>query len=72
MDGGTSIPGRGHFSPLQRVQIGSEVHPAFYPMGIGALRPEVMRPDCDADHSLPSSTETKNDGAVLPLPHTSS
>jgi hypothetical protein len=26
----------------------------------------------EADHSLPPSTEFKNDGAILPPPHTSS
>jgi hypothetical protein len=30
---------------------------------------EVKRPNREADHSLPSSTEIKSDGATLPLPH---
>jgi hypothetical protein len=29
-------------------------------------------PGCDADHSLPSSVQVKNCGAIPPLPHTSS
>jgi hypothetical protein len=39
------------------VQTGSEAHPASYPMGTGGK----ARPGCDADHSLPSSAEVKNE-----------
>jgi hypothetical protein len=34
--------------------------------------PEVKRQDCEADHSPPANAEVKKDGAVTPLPHTSS
>jgi hypothetical protein len=33
--------------------------------------PGVKRPGPEADDSLPSSAEIKNNGAILPLPHTS-
>jgi len=43
------------------VQTGSDTHTASYPMGYqGALFLEVKRPDREADHSPPSSTEIKN------------
>jgi hypothetical protein len=32
--------------------------------------PEVKRPECEADHSPPSSAEVENGGATPPLPHT--
>jgi hypothetical protein len=41
-------------------------------MGTGAFPPEVKQPAREADHSPPSSAEVKNDGAIPPLPHTSS
>jgi hypothetical protein len=34
--------------------------------------PGMKRPGREADHSLPSSVEVKNGGAILPLPDTSS
>jgi hypothetical protein len=37
-----------------------------------ALSPGVNRPGRKTDHSPPSSTDVKNDGAIPPLPHTSS
>jgi hypothetical protein len=33
---------------------------------------EVKRPGCEADHTPPSSARVKNNGAVHPLPNTSS
>jgi hypothetical protein len=44
---------------LQIVQFGSGVHPTSYPMGTGALSPEVKRPAREADHSPPASPEVK-------------
>jgi hypothetical protein len=44
----------------RRVQTGSVAHPASYPIGTGALSPEVKRPAREADHSPQSSTEVKN------------
>jgi hypothetical protein len=38
----------------------------------GAISPAVKRPGLDANHSLPSSAEVKNSGAISPLPHLSS
>jgi hypothetical protein len=35
------------------------VHPASYPMGTWSLSPGVKRPDREADHSHPNSTEVK-------------
>jgi hypothetical protein len=50
------------------VQTGSEAHPASYPMGTGGPFPEgKARPECDADHSPPSSG--RGVGAIPPLPH---
>jgi hypothetical protein len=34
-----------------------------------AVSPGVKRQWPEADHSLPSSAEVKNGGALLPLPH---
>jgi hypothetical protein len=41
------------------VQTGSGAHPAFYPMGTGALCQGVKRPGREADHSPPTSAEVK-------------
>jgi hypothetical protein len=38
----------------------------------GALSPGIKRSGREADHSLPSSTDFKNVGAIPPLPHMSS
>jgi hypothetical protein len=46
-------------------------HPASCPMGT-PVSSGVRRPGCEADHSLPSSAEVKNGGAVPPVPHMSS
>jgi len=48
-----------NFSPLHRVQTGSEAHPASYPMAIGAISPRIKRPVREADHSAPSRTKVK-------------
>jgi hypothetical protein len=54
------------------MQRDSGAHPASYPMGTGGFSPGVKRPGREADHSLPSIAEVKNDGAIPPLPHMSS
>jgi hypothetical protein len=48
------------FSLLHVVhQTGSGVHPTSYPMGTGAMSPEVKQPGRVADHSPPASAEVK-------------
>jgi hypothetical protein len=50
------------FSSSSCVQAGSEAHPASYPMGTGGPFPGgKARPGHEADHSLPSSAEVKNE-----------
>jgi hypothetical protein len=50
------------FSSSPCVQTGSGTHPASYPMGTGGSFPGGnARPGSDADHSLPSSAEVKNE-----------
>jgi hypothetical protein len=51
--------GAWNFSLHHRVQNGSGVHPASYPMGTRALSLGVKRPGRDADHSPPSIAEVK-------------
>jgi hypothetical protein len=41
-------------------------------MSIGGFSLEVKREGREADHSLPSSAEVMNGGAIHPLPYTSS
>jgi hypothetical protein len=48
------------FSPLQVVHTGSGAHAAPYPMGTGALSPEVKRPERKGNHPPPPSAEVKN------------
>jgi hypothetical protein len=38
----------------------------------GGCSPGVKQPECEADHSPPSSAEVKNDGVIPPLPSTPS
>jgi hypothetical protein len=52
---------------LHNVQTGSGARPASHLMGF-----DGSFPGSEADHSLPSSTEVKNDGAITSLPHTPS
>jgi hypothetical protein len=47
-------------------------HPFTYPMGTGDTVPRVKWPECEVDHSSPSNFETKNGGAIHPIPHASS
>jgi hypothetical protein len=46
------------FLLLHAVQNGSEIHPASYPMGTGALSPGVKRQGREANHSPPTSAGT--------------
>jgi hypothetical protein len=73
LDGRSSIPGRDNrflSTAVSRPTLGiTQPHIQWVS---GALLLGVMRPDREADHSPPSSSEVQNDGAVPPLPHTSS
>jgi hypothetical protein len=53
---------------LHSIQIGSDAHPASYPMGTEGFSPGVKQPGREANNSPPSSTEVKNGGAIPPLP----
>jgi hypothetical protein len=71
LDGRGSVTDGGK-SFVHSVQTSSGAHPASYPMGTqGVLFSEVKRAGCGADHSPPSSSDAKNDGAVPSLPYTS-
>jgi hypothetical protein len=60
--GGRSPAEAKNFFSSLCVQTGSEAHPASYSMGTGGSFPEgEVQPGCDADHSLPSSAEVKNE-----------
>jgi hypothetical protein len=65
-----SPTGTEHSSSSSCVQTGSGAHPASYPMGTGgSFRGGKVRPGRDADHSLPSSAEVKDEeGLCLPPP----
>jgi hypothetical protein len=52
-----SPTGAEDFSSSPCLQTGSGAYPASYPMGTGGK----ARPGRDADHSLPSSAEVKNE-----------
>jgi hypothetical protein len=45
------------FSPLQRLETGSETQPASYTLDNGVSVPEVKRSGRKADHSSPSSAD---------------
>jgi hypothetical protein len=47
------------FSLLHVVQTGSGVHSTSYPMGTGDPSPGVKRPEREAEHSPPASSEVK-------------
>jgi hypothetical protein len=73
LDGRGSIAGRGNiflFSITCRRPLGPTQPPIQWVPA--ALSSEVKWQEREADHSLPSSAEVKNDGAIHPLPHTSS
>jgi hypothetical protein len=52
--------GAGSFSLHHRVQTGSGAQPSSYPVGTICFTLGVKRPECEADHSPPSSAEVKN------------
>jgi hypothetical protein len=61
------------FSLLHSVRTGSGACPTSYPIRAAEVfSPEVKRPNREADHLRPSSTEFKNGGAIPSLPDTSS
>jgi hypothetical protein len=69
LDGLFSIPGRG-FSLVYSAHTGSGSPPSFLSNGYrGALSLEAKRPGPEGDRSPSSSTEDKNGGAILPVPH---
>jgi hypothetical protein len=53
----SSSPDRG--KTFLHVETGSGAHPAFYPMGTGALSPVIKRCEREADHSPPTSAKVK-------------
>jgi hypothetical protein len=55
-----------------RVQNGSEVHPASYPMGTRSFSLGVKWPEREADHSPPSSVEVMNAWSYTSTHNTSS
>jgi hypothetical protein len=57
-----SLQGKYNFSTPQRL---SQPHIQCL---TEALSPGIKRPECEADHSPPSSVEVKNGGALLILP----
>jgi hypothetical protein len=64
---GARFPASARYSLLHGVRTGSGAHPAYYPMGTGGgggLFPEIKRHRSETDHSLPSSAEVKNVGAI--------
>jgi hypothetical protein len=57
------------FSSSLCVQTSSDAHPAFYSMSTGGSFPgDKAWLGRDADHSTPSSTESRVERAILPLP----
>jgi hypothetical protein len=74
LEGLGSIVGGGEifFSVLHSIQTVSGAHPGSYPMGIGGSFRKAKRPRRDVYNSPSSCAEAKNNGAIPPLPHTSS
>jgi len=58
----------GNFSLHHRVQNGSGSHPASYSMGTRGSFPGGKRPGREADHSLPSSSRSKNEWSYTSTP----
>jgi hypothetical protein len=63
--------GRAGLNSHQRhhVQTGSGAHPAFCPVGTGALTPRVKRPEREADNWPPSSAEVNAWSCTSILPY---
>jgi hypothetical protein len=55
------------FAPFPKVHIGCEAHPTSTEPG--TISSGLKRPRREADCWSPSTTEVKNYGAILPLPH---
>jgi hypothetical protein len=72
LEGPGSITGIAKFCLLHSFQAGSGAHPASYPMGIRGSFLGEKRTESETDLSPASNAEVKNDGSILPLPHTSS
>jgi hypothetical protein len=73
LDGRSSIPGRSNislFSTVSSPSLGPTKPPTRWVQG--SVSPKVKRTARKADHTLPSSSEFNNGGAVPPLPHMSS
>jgi hypothetical protein len=54
------------FALFHSVLTRAGAHPAFYPMGTGALSSGVKQPRLQADHSPAYSAEVKKGGAISP------
>jgi hypothetical protein len=63
------LVGERDFSLLHSFQTGSGAYPASYPVDTRALFLGVKQKGHEADHSLPSSADVRNDGAIYLLPH---
>jgi hypothetical protein len=60
--GSIAVRGKGFFSSNLCVQTNSETQPASYAMGtMGSFSGSIVLPERDADHSLQSSVEVKNE-----------
>jgi hypothetical protein len=71
VNGWGSIPSRSKiFFSFQNIQMGSEAHPASYPMAASDPIPGVKWLGCDFDLSLPSNAVVNNGGAIT-LPYVS-
>jgi hypothetical protein len=62
------FPAGAIFFLLHSVQTGCGARPVSYPMGTGGFSRGAKRQGREADHSLPSSAEVKNGGAIPLLP----
>jgi hypothetical protein len=68
------IPGKGKvfFSSPQCPDLFWGLPSLLFSRVQGAFSLQIKLPECEVGHSHPSSEEVKNDGAIPPLPHTSS
>jgi hypothetical protein len=73
MDGGVPFPSRARdVSLLHSIQTGSRSNQLPIKLILGALSTGTKQPRGEANHSLLFTAQVKNDGAIPPLPHTSS
>jgi hypothetical protein len=68
MTGVRHLAGVRNFSLLHSIQTGFGAHSASNLMGTGDSPAVSKRSGCEAYHSLQSSAEVKNGGAIPPLP----